>query len=56
MQAALSVSEYTDKVDILSWKTKISRVHAQIKVGQSALILRFNHMVSYASQSCAQQT
>ena len=32
VQAALSVSEYTDKVDILSWKRKDQRVHAQIKV------------------------
>eukprot|EP00208_Stichococcus_sp_RCC1054_P004237 CAMPEP_0206139960 /NCGR_PEP_ID=MMETSP1473-20131121/7831_1 /ASSEMBLY_ACC=CAM_ASM_001109 /TAXON_ID=1461547 /ORGANISM="Stichococcus sp, Strain RCC1054" /LENGTH=576 /DNA_ID=CAMNT_0053533915 /DNA_START=228 /DNA_END=1955 /DNA_ORIENTATION=+ len=31
LEAALSVSEYTDKVDILSWKSKNSRVHAQIK-------------------------
>lgn len=31
-QAALSVSEYTDKVDILSWKSKNARVHTQIKV------------------------
>ncbi|GAB4816186.1 hypothetical protein N2152v2_003232 [Parachlorella kessleri] len=31
LEAALSVSEYTDKVDILSWKSKTGRVHAQIK-------------------------
>lgn len=31
LEAALSVSEYTDKVDVLSWKSKTSRIHAQIK-------------------------
>ena len=31
LEAALSVSEYTDKVDILSWKQKSSRVVEQIK-------------------------
>ena len=36
-QAALSVSEYTDKVDILSWKSKNARVHTQIKVQDCSL-------------------
>jgi hypothetical protein len=27
----LNVSEYTDKVDILAWRSKTSRVHVQIK-------------------------
>ena len=31
LEAALSVSEYTDKVDIINWKSKTSRIHAQIK-------------------------
>ena len=31
LEAALSVSEYTDKVDILAWKSKTARVHTQIK-------------------------
>ena len=31
LEAALSVSEYTDKVDVLSWKSKTSRIHTQIK-------------------------
>jgi len=31
LEAALSVSEYTDKVDVLSWKSKTARIHAQIK-------------------------
>ena len=31
LEAALGVSEYTDKVDVLSWKSKTSRIHAQIK-------------------------
>eukprot|EP00887_Chlorella_sp_A99_P003240 scaffold9.g3240.t1 len=31
LEAALSVSEYTDKVDVLSWRSKTARVHAQIK-------------------------
>eukprot|EP00775_Hariotina_reticulata_P012285 gene12285-12421_t len=31
LEAALNVSEYTDKVDILAWRSKTSRVHAQIK-------------------------
>ena len=31
LEAALSVSEYTDKVDVLSWRSKAARVTAQIK-------------------------
>ena len=31
LEAALSVSEYTDKVDVLSWRSKTARVHAQVK-------------------------
>lgn len=31
LEACLSVSEYTDKVDILTWRSKTARVHAQIK-------------------------
>jgi hypothetical protein len=31
LEAALHVSEYTDKVDILTWRSKTSRIHAQIK-------------------------
>lgn len=31
LEAALSVSEYTDRVDVLSWKSKTSRIHVQIK-------------------------
>eukprot|EP00195_Chlamydomonas_chlamydogama_P017300 CAMPEP_0202908130 /NCGR_PEP_ID=MMETSP1392-20130828/44986_1 /ASSEMBLY_ACC=CAM_ASM_000868 /TAXON_ID=225041 /ORGANISM="Chlamydomonas chlamydogama, Strain SAG 11-48b" /LENGTH=653 /DNA_ID=CAMNT_0049597303 /DNA_START=132 /DNA_END=2093 /DNA_ORIENTATION=+ len=31
LEAALNVSEYTDKVDILSWRSKNQRVLAQIK-------------------------
>ena len=31
LEAALNVSEYTDKVDILSYRSKNARVHAQIK-------------------------
>eukprot|EP00890_Picochlorum_soloecismus_P000937 jgi/Picsp_1/1844/NSC_05311-R1_protein len=31
LEAALNVSEYTDKVDILSYRNKHARVHAQIK-------------------------
>lgn len=31
LEAALSVSEYTDKVDIASWRSKSARIHAQIK-------------------------
>ncbi|KAF6251139.1 hypothetical protein COO60DRAFT_669352 [Scenedesmus sp. NREL 46B-D3] len=31
LEAALNVSEYTDKVDILAWRSKTSRMHAQIK-------------------------
>ena len=31
LEAALSVSEYTDKVDIINWKSKTARIHAQIK-------------------------
>ncbi|KAL4447499.1 hypothetical protein ABPG75_004718 [Micractinium tetrahymenae] len=31
LEAALSVSEYTDKVDVLSWRKKSGRVHAQIR-------------------------
>lgn len=32
LESALNVSEYTDKVDILSWRSKNQRIHAQIKV------------------------
>ncbi|KAL6771975.1 hypothetical protein ACKKBG_A28500 [Auxenochlorella protothecoides x Auxenochlorella symbiontica] len=31
LEAALSVSEYTDRVDVLSWRSKSARVHAQVK-------------------------
>jgi len=31
LEACLTVSEYTDKVDILTWRSKTARVHAQIK-------------------------
>lgn len=31
LEAALSVSEYTDKVDVINWKSKTARIHAQIK-------------------------
>eukprot|EP00879_Flechtneria_rotunda_P004579 GHRR01004834.1.p1 GENE.GHRR01004834.1~~GHRR01004834.1.p1 ORF type:complete len:720 (+),score=299.93 GHRR01004834.1:971-3130(+) len=31
LEAALNVSEYTDKVDILAWRSKTSRMHAQLK-------------------------
>jgi len=31
LEAALNVSEYTDKVDILSYRSKNARIHAQIK-------------------------
>lgn len=31
LEACLSVSEYTDKVDIQTWRSKTARVHAQIK-------------------------
>ena len=30
-EAALDVSEYTDKVDVLSWKSKTGRIHEQIR-------------------------
>merc|ERR1719289_467091 len=30
-EAALNVSEYTDKVDILTWKSKTGRIHEQLK-------------------------
>lgn len=30
-EAALNVSEYTDKVDILTWKSKTGRIHEQIR-------------------------
>ena len=29
-EAALNVIEYTDKVDILTWKSKTGRIHEQI--------------------------
>eukprot|EP00238_Polyblepharides_amylifera_P006470 CAMPEP_0196585418 /NCGR_PEP_ID=MMETSP1081-20130531/50565_1 /TAXON_ID=36882 /ORGANISM="Pyramimonas amylifera, Strain CCMP720" /LENGTH=678 /DNA_ID=CAMNT_0041906951 /DNA_START=96 /DNA_END=2132 /DNA_ORIENTATION=+ len=31
LEAAMSVSEYTDKVDVLSYKSKTQRMHAQLK-------------------------
>jgi len=31
LEAALSVSEYTDKVDVLSYRNKTQRIHAQLK-------------------------
>jgi vacuolar-type H+-ATPase catalytic subunit A/Vma1 len=31
LEAALSVSEYTDKVDILMWKNKTARIVEQVK-------------------------
>ena len=31
MEAALSVSEYTDKIDIVSYRNKQGRIHAQLK-------------------------
>jgi len=31
LEACLSVSEYTDKVDIQTWRSKTARIHAQIK-------------------------
>ena len=30
-EATLNVSEYTDKVDILTWKSKTGRIHEQIR-------------------------
>jgi len=30
-EAALNVSEYTDKVDILTWKSKTGRIHEQLR-------------------------
>jgi hypothetical protein len=36
LEGALSVSEYTDKVDILSYKSRSQRVHAQIKYAACA--------------------
>jgi hypothetical protein len=38
-EAALDVSEYTDKVDILSWKNKTGRIHEQIRLGFSVSYL-----------------
>ncbi len=32
LESALNVSEYTDKVDILTWRSKNQRIHAQIRV------------------------
>ena len=54
-QAALSVSEYTDKVDILSWKRKDQRVHAQIKVCSAAPQLRACsfHLGTNGNRHCA---
>lgn len=31
LEAAMKVSEYTDKVDIISYKSKTARIHAQVK-------------------------
>ncbi|GFH11131.1 predicted protein, partial [Haematococcus lacustris] len=31
LEAALNVSEYTDKVDVLVWRHKTVRIHTQIK-------------------------
>jgi hypothetical protein len=33
MCITLQVSEYTDKVDILTWRNKTQRIHAQVGAG-----------------------